>query len=122
MMLERMKELMLLLFLKLMLDVVENYRSISLLPIPSKCQERIVYNAVYSHVAPYLTDWQLGFVRGRSCATQLVLSDHQWSKTLDEGKQVDVVYLDFKKAFDRVAHNTLLHNWCDFGISDPVCF
>ena len=122
MMLERMKELMLLLFLKLMLDVVENYRSISLLPIPSKCQERIVYNAVYSHVAPYLTDWQLGFVRGRSCATQLVLSDHQWSKTLDEGKQVDVVYLDFKKAFDRVAHNTLLHNWCDLGISDPVRF
>ena len=32
-------------------DVVENYRSISLLSIPSKCQERIVYNAVDSHVA-----------------------------------------------------------------------
>ena len=75
-------------------DVVENYRSISLLPIPSKCQERIVHNAVHSHVAPYLTDWQLGFVRGRSCATQL----------------------------DRVAHNILLHNWCDFGIYDPVRF
>jgi len=103
-------------------DVVENYRSISLLPIPSKCQERIVHNAVYSHVAPYLTDWQLGFVRGRSCATQLVLSHHQWSKTLDEGKQVDVVFLDFAKAFDRVAHNILLHNWCDFDISDPVRF
>ena len=94
----------------------------SLLPIPSKCQERIVYNAVYSHVAPYLTDWKLRFVRGRSCATQLVLSHHQWSKTLDEGKQMDVVCLDFEKAFDRVAHNTLLNNWCDFGISDPVRF
>ena len=32
-------------------DVVENYQSISLLSIPSKCQERIVYNAVDSHVA-----------------------------------------------------------------------
>ena len=32
-------------------DVLENYRSISLLSIPSKCQERIVYNAVDSHVA-----------------------------------------------------------------------
>jgi len=32
-------------------DTVENYRSISLLSIPSKCQERIVYNAVDSHVA-----------------------------------------------------------------------
>ena len=43
-------------------DVVKNYRSISLLSIPSKCQERIVYNAVYPHVAPYLTDWQHGFL------------------------------------------------------------
>ena len=51
--------------------MTKNYRSISLLSIPSKCQERIVYNAVYPHVAPYLTDWQHGFVRGRSCATQL---------------------------------------------------
>ena len=56
MMLERIKEPMLLLFLKLMLNIVENYRSILLLPIPSKCRERIVYNAVYSHVAPYVTD------------------------------------------------------------------
>ena len=66
-------------------DVVKNYRSISLLSIPSKCQERIVYNAVYPHVAPYLTDWQHGFVRGRSCATQLAsltINDHlEWGQT-----------------------------------------
>ena len=58
-----------------------------------------MYNAVYPHVAPYLTDWQHGFVRGRSCATQLVLSHRQWSKALNEGKRVDVVFLDFAKAF-----------------------
>ena len=29
-------------------------------------------------------------------------------KTLDEGRQVDVVFLDFAKAFDRVAHDVLL--------------
>ena len=66
--------------------------------------------AVYSHVAPYLKDWQNGLVRGRSCATQLVLSHHQWSKALNEGKQVDVVFLDFARAFNRVAHNILLQN------------
>ena len=60
-------------------DVVENFGSISLLSIPSKCQERIVYNAVYPYLAPYLTDWQHGFMRGRSCATQLAsltINDH----------------------------------------------
>ena len=63
-------------------DVVENH--ISLLSIPNKCQERIVYNAVYPRVAPYLTDWQHGFVRGRSWAAQLVLSHHQCLKALNE--------------------------------------
>ena len=33
---------------------------------------------------------------------------HQWSKALDDSKQVDVVFLNFAKAFDRVAHNILL--------------
>ena len=35
------------------------------------------------------------------------MSHHQWSKALDEGKQVDVVFLNFAKAFDIVAHNIL---------------
>ena len=61
-------------------DVVENYQSTSLLAIPRKCQEKIVHNAIYSPVAPYLSDWQHGFVRGRSCVTQLVLSHHHWSR------------------------------------------
>ena len=44
---------------------------------------------MYSHVAPFLTDWQHDFVKGRSCATQLVITHHQWAKTLDDGLQVD---------------------------------
>ena len=95
-------------------------RPISLLSIPAKCQERIVHNAIYSHVAPYLTKWQHGFVRGRSCTTQLVLSHHQWSKALDEGRQVDVIFLDFAKAFDRVAYDVLLQKLCNFGISGAL--
>ena len=81
---------------------------------------RIVHNAIYSHVAPYLTKWQHGFVRGRSCTTQLVISLHQWSKALDEGRQVDVIFLDFAKAFDRVAHDVLLQKLCNFGISGAL--
>ena len=90
------------------------------LSIPAKCQERIVLNAIYSHVAPYLTKWQHGFVRGRSCTTQLVLSHHQWSKALDEGRQVDAILLDFAKVFDRVAHDVLLQKLCNFDISGAL--
>ena len=78
---------------------VENYRSISLLSILGKCQERIIHRAIYPHDSPFLTDWQHGFEKGRSCTTELVLTDHMWSKELDAGLQVDAVFLDFAKAF-----------------------
>lgn len=79
---------------------VENYRWISLLSIPSKCQEKIINHAIFSHVAPYLNGSQHGFVKGRSCVTQLVLTHRYWSKALDAGYQVDALFLDFSKACD----------------------
>ena len=75
-------------------DEVDNYRSISLLiSIPSKCQEKIVHKAIYSHVAPFLSAWQHRFVEGCLCATQLVITHHQGKKVLDDRLQVDVVFL-----------------------------
>ena len=101
-------------------DFVDNYRSISLLSIPGKCQECIVYSAIYSHVSAYLSDWQHGFVKGRSTATQLILTHHMWAKALEKGHQVYVVFLDFPKPFDRVPHQALLHKLCNFGISGEL--
>ena len=83
-------------------DLVDNYRSISLVSIPGKCQERIVYSAIY--YSAFLSDWQHGFVKGRSTASQLILTHHKWAKALGEGHQVDVVFLDFSKAFHRYFH------------------
>ena len=75
-------------------DEVDNYRSISLLiSIPSKCHEKIVHKAMHSHVAPFLSAWQHRFVEGRLCATQLVITHHQWKKALDDRLHVDVVFL-----------------------------
>ena len=96
---------------------VENYRSVSLLSVPSKCQEKIIYHAIFSHVAPDLNDWQHGFIKGRSCVTQLVLTHHYWSKALDAGHQVDAVFLDFSKAFYKVSHVILMQKLCNFGVS-----
>ena len=79
-----------------------------------------MHNAIYSHVSLYLSKWQHGFFKGRSCKTQLVLTHHQWAKALDEGRQVDVAFLDFSKAFDRVSPPVLLQKLCGFGISDSI--
>ena len=64
-----------------------------LFPTPAKCLERIVHSAIYDHVLPFLTEWQHGFIKGRSCETQLILTHHQWATALDKGRQVDVVFL-----------------------------
>ena len=51
---------------------------------------------------------QHGFMKGRSCLTNLI-SFYSWVTGLvDEGKAVNVVYLDFSKAFDMVSHSILL--------------
>ena len=101
-------------------ELVASYRSILLLPIPAKCLERIVHSAIYDHVSPFLTEWQHGFIKGRSCETQLTLTHHQWATALDKGRQVDVIFLDFSKAFDKVNHAVLLQKLCNFGITGSL--
>lgn len=100
--------------------LVENYRSFCLLPIPAKCLERIVHKAIYTHVSPYLSEWQHGFIKGRSCETQLVFTYHQWALVLDDVRQVDVAFLAFSKAFDRVSYPILLQKLCGFCISGSL--
>ena len=79
---------------------VANYRGISLLSVVGRCQERILHTAIYDQVSQYLHDSHHGVLRGRSTVSQLVLVHDDWAKVLDNQGQVDVVFLDFSKAFD----------------------
>ena len=47
---------------------------------------------------------QHGFMKGRSCLTNLISFYDLVARLVDEGKAVDVVYLDFSKAFDTISH------------------
>ena len=51
---------------------------------------------------------QHGFVSGRSCTTQLLEFMEEDTQALDRGEDVDVIYLDFAKAFDKVPHKKAL--------------
>lgn len=59
-----------------------------------------------------------GFTRGRSCLTNLVAIYNVTKGWVDGGKVVDVVYLDFSKAFDTVSHNILTMKLRNCGIDE----
>ena len=52
---------------------------------------------------------QHGFVSGKSCLTNLIEFFERVTKKVDEGSAVDVVYMDFSKAFHKIPHGRLLH-------------
>ena len=47
-------------------------------------------------------------------------SVYQWAMALDEGRQVDVAFLDLSKTFDRVSHPVLPQKLCGFGMSGSI--
>lgn len=55
-----------------------------------------------------LSDSQHGFRRGRSCLTNMLVFLDEVLDNIDSGEAVDVVFLDFAKAFDKVPHERLL--------------
>ena len=97
-----------------------NYRPISLLPIISKTLERCIYWRFYDHVVNLISPSQHGFLRNRSCVTQLLSAFHSIGQDLDKNTQTDVLYLDFAKAFDSVDHNILLDKLRWYGVTGSV--
>ena len=96
-----------------------NYRPVSLTCICSKLLEHIIYSHIFSHLKKYdiLCEQQHGFRAKRSCETQLLSTIiNDIAVNLDEGKQTDVILLDFSKTFDRVAHMRLCHKLAHLGI------
>ena len=71
--------------------------------------EQIVLREIMLHVQDNqgIRPSQHGFMKGRSCLTNLLSSYDLVTCLVNEGKAVDVVYLDFSKAFDTVSHGLL---------------
>ena len=99
-----------------------NYRPISLTPICSKIMEHIIYHSIMNHLNlnNILIDNQHGFRANHSCTTQLIVFIEDVSHALDHQKQVDIILLDFSKAFDMVPHQRLLSKLKHYGITNEI--
>ena len=103
-------------------DDPSNYRPVSLTCVICKIFEKIVRSHVTSHLCNtnFFTDAQFGFRSKRSCTLQLIDCIDKWLEAWDEGKQTDVAFLDFRKAFDKVPHRRLMHKLRLAGIQNPI--
>ena len=63
---------------------------------------------------------QHGFLKTRSCLTNLLCFFEEITKWVDEGSPVDVIYLDFQKAFDKVPHQRLILKLKSHGMGNSI--
>ena len=95
-----------------------NYGPVSLTSVPGKIMELFVLRALTWQVQDKkgIRPSQHGFTKGRSCLTNLISFYDQVTHLVVKEKAVDVIFLDFSKAFDTVSHGILLENLAAHGL------
>ncbi len=99
-----------------------NYRPVSLTSQIGKIMEKIIKEDIVKFLERnnLIRNSQHGFRSKRSCLTNLLEFMERVAKHLDSGDPVDVLYLDFQKAFDKVPHERLLEKLKEIGIKGKL--
>ena len=89
------------------LQLCQNYRTISLISHPSKVMLKIILNRLQPQAEEIIAEEQAGFRAGRSTTEQIFNLRILCEKYLQHQQNLYHVFIDFKKAFDRVWHEAL---------------
>ena len=100
----------------------ENLRPVSLTSVICKLFESIMRDTSVHHLEEKLLigSSQHGFRKGRLCLTNLLSFLDKVTDLVDSGNSIDVVFLDFAKAFDKVPHKRLIMKLESHGITVKV--
>lgn len=98
-------------------STASNYRPVSLTSIPCKIMESIIRTKMedYLYKNNIISKEQHGFVKKKSCTSNLLETLDFISMSLDKSIPVDVILLDFAKAFDTVPHRRLIAKLKAYG-------
>jgi hypothetical protein len=96
---------------------ITNYRPICLQNAMAKLLESLILRKMSPHINSVLDSQLHGFTPGKTIVTNLAIYEAYIADSLAGGKQVDSLYTDFSKAFDKVSHKHLIAKMKAFGIS-----
>jgi len=90
-----------------------NYCLISLIAVCCKTLKHILYHHIAEYLNAYnvLINQQFGFRAGHSCKAQLISVVEDMQLAMDSSRQVDIIFIDFRKAFDTDPHYQLLNEF-----------
>ena len=94
-----------------------NYRPVSLTSVICKLLEKNIRDHMVDFLIKHkiMNPSQHGFLKARSCLTNLLRFIEEMTKWVDDGSPVDVIYLDFQKAFDKVPHQRVILKFTWYG-------
>ena len=99
-----------------------NYRPVSFTSIPEKVMEQLIFGTVSRHIndEKVIRGSQHGLTKGKSCLADLIAFYEEITRWIDDGKAVDVVCLDFSKAFDTISHSIFAAKLSKCGLCNWV--
>lgn len=99
------------------IENVENYRPISIISSIAKIFDKLLFKHLISKVAHLISVFQHGFTAEKSTETNLIEYVEYLIDKMKNGGQVDSIYMDLAKAFDKIDHNILMRKLQTFPIS-----
>ena len=99
-----------------------NYRPISLTSIPCKIIESIIKDKVVEHIERFalMKSSQFGFTKGKSTVLNIIEFLDKFVQDSDDNIAADFIYLDFSKAFDKVAKSKLISKLKALNLEDRI--